>query len=261
MDQTGTPPPPYAEQLALNEHVTEVTEASTQPMDGYTMSLQLCLNGRGSSSSHPPDAPIDDHSGFSDDVSSHHDHSPLDDSPYPHSNDTSGLHSLSAEKPFTTNSVVPYPRDGEVGVPQYCNDDQYISNSLLHNYESVMNGRPPSDGDDKSFDSNHLLVDVTFCDGPSQPPPDVPLNDHNTPSRTPLMGQQVSGLHRSRLGAKDYPVWMSKKVSKKIQEHHLNELQDTIGRLKEVMMMSLPAASTHPPSSPSSHSQWRQYSQ
>ena len=127
-----------------------------------------------------------------------------------------------------------YPPDASYNDHDQTSMARYQSNGLSHG-ESFMNGR---EWDDSDLIRDHMQLDVPFSDGPSHPPPDVPVNDHSKPLSQLLRGLLANNLHQSRLGANDHPAWMSEQVRQNIQKHHLNELQDTIGRLKEAIMKS-----------------------
>ena len=165
----------------------------------------------------------------------------------------SGTHHYHTEEKYgITNGPIPHPHE-EPPRREYYNGDDHFSHSRTYYTEDKYSGgggpRPyltdlpyqnnDSHNDDERFsrDDLSLSLDVAFGNGPSPRPPDVPFNDRNMPSRLPLMGPQHNRLHRLRLQANDQPAWIPGEVRQKIQQYHLNELQATIGRLKQDLVM------------------------
>jgi hypothetical protein len=166
-----------------------------------------------------------------------------DDSPYRDHNGTLP----SDDEPFGNSGMVPYPGDERFSEHEHHSRDHYISSSISResdyrrdfvNSEHDDNFCGHSMSHDDDFSSYNMSLDVEFSDGPPHPPPDVPFNDYDMPSDAPLMGPSANRLHCSRLGARDHPAWLSSQVRDKLQQHHLNRLHSTIGRLKEAIMMT-----------------------
>jgi hypothetical protein len=130
--------------------------------------------------------------------------------------------------------VVPYP-----------SDDQMDDNRLLQ----YKNGYVIEQADfNETY--HYMPPDNPYHNGPPRPPPDEPLAYH---TELGPFGPPPTQLHRSRLGTRDHPAWLSRGAREKIQHYHmsqLHELQDTIGRLRQAMMMergSSPLALPPPP--------------
>ena len=104
---------------------------------------------------------------------------------------------------------------------QYHDDSGYVSSTLLRKH-----ARFETDADEDDHDE-------PYRDGPSHPPPEVPLDYH---TELQPFGQPPTKLHRSRLSSRDH---LSRETRRNTMYHRsrLQRLQDTIGQLKEAIIV------------------------
>ena len=133
------------------------------------------------------------------------------------------------------DGVAPYPGDDQIDHEPHPNQDNYMDSNGLSQYNGYVNfslprkhGRFETEGEENYHD---IPPNGPFHDGP--PPSEVPL-DYQP------FGPPPTKLHRSRLGTRDHPSWLSRETRHSIQQYHLGQLQrlqNTIGQLKEAIMI------------------------
>ena len=139
------------------------------------------------------------------------------------------------------NSFESYPKDSYQD-DKYQDGDSgyYVSSPLLRKHNRF----------EAETDQNYHHNDEPFHNGPPHPPPEVPLEYHTD---LQPFGPPPTKLHRSRLGSRDHPSWLSRETRRSLQDYHrgqLQRLQDTIGQLKEAIMIERCNSPLHPHTPP-----------
>ena len=160
---------------------------------------------------------------------------------------TSGVvHFSDDEQP--DSSMTPHTSDDQIrsGLVLFRNDSYFDDDSQYSGYVSSTLLRKHTRFETGADEDDH---DEPYRDGPSHPPPEVPLDYH---TELQLFGPPPTKLHRSRLGSRDHPSRLSCETRRNIEQYHrsqLQRLQDTIGQLKEAIMVerSNSPLHSHPP--------------
>lgn len=145
------------------------------------------------------------------------------------------------------NGVAPYPGDDQIdnGVAPYPSNDQMDHDFSSHsNQDGFMDSLSQYNGYvDFSLPRKHGRFEADSEENYHDIPPNGPFHDAPPPSEVPLdyqpFGPPPTKLHRSRLGTRDHPSWLSRETRHSIQQYHLGQLQrlqNTIGQLKEAIM-------------------------
>ena len=209
MDESGTSPPPTY--VPNDQDTLNKTGNGTQLMNDCSMSLDGCLGDVDKSYTHF--SRDDDYNNINDTVNG----------------DSSSAIYYSSGKMFSDIA------------PSHSMDDHRVHNMSGYNdgheqftYDQVnetFSNTPSSDvSQTLSYPPSDIPHTRSVPHTPSYPSSVIPHQDESE-----LFGPSSTNLHRSRLTASDHPTWLSNGVRDKI---HLHQLQDTIGRLKEVMMAS-----------------------
>lgn len=132
------------------------------------------------------------------------------------------------------DGVSPYPGNDHIDHKPHPNQDIYMDSNGLSQYNGYVDFSLPRKHGRFETDSEESYHDI---------PPNGPFHDGPPPSEVPLdyqpFGPPPTKLHRSRLGTRDHPSWLSRETRHSIQQYHLGQLQrlqNTIGQLKEAIM-------------------------